>query len=367
MSDTASSPASRLLTAGWLAFAAVNCWLMFVLPGEETIPYHLIWASFALLYGLIRYSKLATWLVFATITVATGIPLIEHAIDAVIGWEECSEIVLMGVLVALLIWHVNRQRGAQDRLSAQHALEARRSHNREITAQFGSHEVRTRLTIARGFVELIRDRTAESWVRADAELVVGELDKASALATKLLTLVRVEGPPHREPMDLDLQIELIARRWQAAADRRWFASSTVGVVLGDAERLEAALDCLIENAVKFTDEQRRDRDPGLARATASIMISVADTGPGIPAADLDRITEVFQTGSQAGARAGSGIGLAIVRTVAESRGGSLQVSSGRGPGHPVHAVAADLADARPGQPVSGSGRRGPVAGSPPQR
>ncbi|MEO6703359.1 MAG: HAMP domain-containing sensor histidine kinase, partial [Jatrophihabitantaceae bacterium] len=324
-------PASRLLTAAWLVFATGNCWLMFVLPGEETIPYHLIWASFALLYGLIRYSTWTTWVAFSIVTIGTGIPLIKHALSQVIGWEECSEIVLMGVLVALLIWHVNRQRSAQDRLEQQIELETRRNQNREITAQFGSHEVRTRLTIARGFIEMIRDRTAERWVREDADLVVGELDKAVSLATKLLTLVRVEAPPRREPMDLDLQVELIARRWQSTVARHWSASSEVGVLVGDAERIEAALDCLIENAVKFTgvDDQIAIR---AWREDGAILISVADSGPGIPAADLSRITEVFQTGSQAGERAGSGLGLAIVRTIAESRRGSLQVASVEGEG-----------------------------------
>lgn len=331
MSDTASSRDSRPLTAAWLVFASIGLALMFALPGEETIPYHLIWASFALLYGLIRYSQRFTWLMFSTITVSTGVPMIEHAMDGVIGWEECTEIVLMGILVALLIWHVNRQRAAQDRLEQQMALEDRRNRNRETTAQFGSHELRTRLTIARGFVELIRDGTADRRTIEDAGLVIGELDKASALATKLLTLVQVDSPPQREPMDLDQQIDTIVRRWQATAGRRWRSTSAVGVVLGDEARVEAALDCLIENAVKFTDE-----DDEIAvqtwREDGVILISVIDSGAGIPAADLGRITEVFQTGSSAGERAGSGIGLAIVRTIAEARGGCLQVSSAEGHG-----------------------------------
>jgi signal transduction histidine kinase len=331
MSDIASSPARRLLGVGWLVFATVNCVLMFLLPGKETIPYHLIWASFAFLYGLILWSRWVTWLGFSGITVATGIPLVHHAQTGVIGWEECSEIVLMGVLVALLIWHVNRQRAAQNRLQLHIANEARRDHNRQITAQFGSHEVRTRLTIARGFVELIRSGTSEQRVRSDAELVLGELDKASALATKLLTLVQVEAPSPREPIYLDDLLERIMRRWEATADRRWSSDYSVGMMFGDPERVEAALDCLVENAVKFT--RVGDRITVTAwRDEAHILLSVADTGLGIPAADLHRVVEVFRTGSSAGERAGSGLGLAIVKAIAEARQGTLEVSSVEGEG-----------------------------------
>jgi signal transduction histidine kinase len=331
MLDTASSRARRQWGAGWLAFAGANYILMFLLPGKETIPYHLIWASFALVYGFVIWPRFITRSCFWIITLATAIPMVRQAEAGIIGWEECSEIVLMGVIVALLMWHVDRQRAAQDRLQLQGESEARRNQNRQLTAQFGSHEVRTRLTIARGFVELIKNTSNQDAVRADAELVLGELDKASALATKLLTLVRVESPLPGEPLHLDDLLQVIMRRWEATENRRWSLASSVGITFGNSERVEAALDCLIENAVKFTTEG--DRISVTAwREDRSVLISVADTGDGIPAADLRRILEVFQTGSSAGERAGSGLGLAIVNAIARARQGTLEVSSVEGHG-----------------------------------
>src|ERR1700712_1377205 len=282
MLDTDSLPARRLLGACWLVFAAGNCGLMFLVPGEETIPYHLIWASFALLYGLVPWSRFITWLCFWSVTIATGLPLVRHARAGVIGWEECSEIVLMGVLVALLIWHVDRQRAAQNRLQLQGELEARRNHNRHITAQFGSHEVRTRLTIARGFVELIKSTSAEEQVRGDAEVVLAELDKASALATKLLTLVSVEAPTPGQPLHLDDLLQSIMLRWEATASRRWSLDSSVGIMFGDPERVEAALDCLIENAVKLTTAGARISVTAWIE-DGHVTLSVSDSGLGIPA------------------------------------------------------------------------------------
>ncbi len=355
-----------LLASAWLLFAGVNCFLTFAMPGEETIPYHLVWASFALLYGLCPWPRRATVIAFLTISGVTGVALIGHATAGIIKWEECSEIVMMGVILALLIWHVDRQWAAQARLVALQRVDRERSEKRETAARFGSHEVRTRLTIARGYAQLIADQSTEPTVREDAELVVSELVKASSLATNLLTLVRVVQPSRPEPVDLDRMLAEILRRWSVTADRAWSAHSAVGIVLGDNERLEAMLDCLLENAVKFT------ACGDLIAVTAvadggELVLRVRDTGVGIPAADLDNVFEIFRTAATAGDQAGSGLGLAIVKAIAESRGGSVTVASTVGEGttftlrfpllpvpgpvDPADAVtaldAADPADSRP--------------------
>ncbi|MCY7289284.1 MAG: HAMP domain-containing histidine kinase [Cryobacterium sp.] len=320
-----------VLVAVWAVFAGVNCYLTFTLPGNETIPYHLVWASFALLYGLCPWPRRATLIVFVVITTVTGVALIRHAMAGVIGWEECSEIVLMGAILSLLIWHVNRQWTAQARLRALQQADRHRSEQRENAARFGSHEVRTRLTTARGYAQLIADQSAEPTVREDAELVVAELVKASALATNLLPLVRGVAPAAHERVDVDGMLAEVLRRWSVTADRIWTARSAVGTVQGDNERLEAVLDCLLENAVKFTG-------PGdtIAMTAAvqdcELVLAVRDTGVGIPSADLDTVFEIFRTASTAGNLAGSGLGLAIVKAATEARGGTVAVTSSLGHG-----------------------------------
>ncbi len=316
----------RALAAGWLVFAVVNVGLMVHYRGAETIPYHLIWASYALLYGLVTWSRRITLLSFAAVSAATGLPLLAHARMGLIGWSECSEIVLMGVIVSLLIWHVDRQRAAQRRIAELLRDERERAQAREVTAKFGSHEVRTRLTVARGLVEMIRSSGEHASVRDDATTVLQEIDKATATATKLLDLVRVESPNPWQPLQVDHLVRVVVGRWAAAVERTWAASSTVGQVLGDGERLEAALDCLIENAVKFTatgDSVRVDA----RREGDDVVISVSDSGCGIPEEDLARVFQLFQTGSTAGERAGSGLGLALVDATVKARGGTISVTS----------------------------------------
>ncbi|MGB8651312.1 MAG: HAMP domain-containing sensor histidine kinase [Mycobacteriales bacterium] len=364
MSATDSQRAKQALGALWVGFFAVGATLMYQLPGQETIPYHLIWASFALLYGLFRWSRLTTWVVFATVTGVTGVALVEHAASGVIGWEECSEIVLMGVLVALLIWHVDRQHAAQQRLAEVSELERRRAHDRDVAARFGSHQVRTRLTIARGFAELMRDGAADDLTRNDAAVIVAELDKASAITTQLLTLVRVQAssPQSRvEPVDVDALLDGVVHRWASTFDRRWSCSSEVGVVTVDPERLEAALDCLIENATKFTRESDEIAVEGRLNGPL-VTISVQDSGSGIPEQDLERVTQAFETGSTAGARAGSGLGLSIAQAVLSAHGGRLDIASTVGVGTRVTCVFPRVWVDRlgHGQPVD---ERGSVTGS----
>ena len=328
-----SSRARAWVVTGWILFRQCQCLSSCSYsPASETIPYHLIWVSFVLLYGLASWSRAMTWGAFSAITVVTAVPLLMHAHARVIGASECSEIVLMAVIAALLVWHVNRHQAAQRRIAELRDSERERSHNREIATRFGSHELRTRLTIARGFAEYIHDKTAEEETRSDAGLILVEMDKATALATNLMTFVRVAALPMLQQVDLDELIDSAVRRWSASVDRVWISSASAGHVLGDAERLEAALDCLIENATKFTTPTDSISIRARADGAYAVVVSVEDSGAGIPPQDVHRVTELFHTSSTAGNRAGSGLGLPIVRAIVEARGGTLQVASMVGAG-----------------------------------
>ncbi|MET3805071.1 signal transduction histidine kinase [Nakamurella sp. UYEF19] len=331
MSDTDSLRVNWPLGCGWVLFAAVNAYLTFLWAGAETIPYHLIWASFAFLYGLYPWPRPAALTAFWIITVVTGTAFVHHAIAGIIAWSECSEIVLMGVILALLMWHVERQRATRRTLVRLQREELERAQNRELRSRFGTHEVRTRLAIARGFVELIGAATIESEIRSDAHLVLGELDKASVMVSSLLTLAQVSEPSVRAPMDIKALIETALHRWVSNADRQWTSSAFQGHVAGDPERLEAALDCLIENAVKFT-EPGDSIDISCTVVGGALMMAVTDSGAGIPPDEIDRVFEMFKTSRTAGERAGSGLGLAIVKAMAEARRGSVSVQSTLGVG-----------------------------------
>src|SRR6185503_2577574 len=109
MLDTASPRIRRTIFWAWCAFAALNVVLMWLGPGLETVPFHLIWISLAIVYGLQAWRP--RWAVSACVAVAvlTGLPLVSHAEDQVIPFEEVSEIPLMSLLFLVMVWHVRRR------------------------------------------------------------------------------------------------------------------------------------------------------------------------------------------------------------------------------------------------------------------
>src|SRR3954464_13503530 len=219
MSDTASARDGWLLPA-WGVFASVNAGLMYVLPGAETIPFHFVWVSTAVAYGLrLRpWSLPVTWATCAVVTVVTGVPLLRHAASGDIGWEETSEIPLMALLFLVMVWHVRRRTAA---LAAARRMADAEHRAREAQRRFvrlASHELRTPITVARGFTELLRDAAPDPDASEDFDVVLEELDKLDGTVERLLRLARAEDAPLRlAEIELSALLERTARRGRGAA------------------------------------------------------------------------------------------------------------------------------------------------------
>jgi len=331
MSATASSrdrtAADRLLVPIWGLFVAVNVGFMFLLPGAETIPYHFVWVSTALVYGLRPWRLPLMWAVCLTVTIATGVPLILHTRDGDIGWEENSEIPLMATLFLVMVWHVRRREAATAEASRLAESEHQVQESQRRFVRFASHELRTPITVARGFTELIRDEHGLA-DDEDIEVVLEELDKLESMAARLLTLAQSEdGSLSLQDVDLGTLLERTGRRWRAAApDRRWVTSPEPLVVRADPARLEVAVDSVVENAVRHT-APGGTITLGVARVGHEARITIEDDGVGIPAGAHQVVFESFHS---SGPHAGTGLGLAIVRSVVEAHGGRAWAGNVRG-------------------------------------
>jgi signal transduction histidine kinase len=112
-------------------------------------------------------------------------------------------------------------------------------------------------------------------------------------------------------------------RWRAAANRDWKLHPTSAVVVADRQRLETALDSLVENAVRYTEEGGMI-ELAAYRDQESVVIEVHDDGPGIPDEELAYIFESFRSGSS---RGGTGMGLAIVKSIVEAHGGAVSAEN----------------------------------------
>ncbi len=266
MSAIASSRVERWLFPGWVAFATANIALMFVMPGKETIPFHFVWISLSIVYGLQPWSLRRTYVVLAAVCLVTGAALLRHVQNDVIGWEETTEVPLMSMVFLAMVWHV-RQRAAaiaEARALAESERRVRDAQRRFV--RFASHDLRTPVTIARGYTELIGSQTALAQVREDVAIVMDELDKLERIASRLLTLAQINEQSSLRPasVDLDALLHRTIKRWHVSANRHWWIDTDAGFVIADAERLEAVLDSLLDNAVRYTSSKDSVADPSEA-------------------------------------------------------------------------------------------------------
>lgn len=334
MSDTASTPTDtgpadeRVrwdLYLVWLAFAAFCAVMMWAWPGNETIPYHLAWAAFALLYALGNWRL--RWAIIGMIfcAIATGALLLASAARGYIEWSEATEIPLMTLLVVLGVWHVRRRQVALRTVTAMAEREHEQAVDRERLTRLTSHEMRTPLTIARGYVELLLGRVVDPGQRHDLLVIDDELDRLTRATERLVRAIRFQGGADLSRVDIDALLRETAGRWAQVADRRWVVDARAGELVGSAERLRTSLDTLIENALRYTTDGGTVRLEG-SRGAHWVQIAVGDSGPGFSAEQLavinDGVDEQAQTPRDELSQ--SGLGLGLVRGVVAALHGRLR-------------------------------------------
>lgn len=325
-----ASVRERLLLPAWAVFAGANAALMYVVPGAETIPFHFAWVSTALAYGLRPWSLRYMWVTCAAVTIATGVPLVRDANAGVIGWQETTEIPLMALLFLVMVWHVRRRMAATAEACRLAEVERQGREAQRRFVRFASHELRTPITVARGFTELLREAHSEHRAEADIDVVLDELDKLEAIAARLLALAQSDDVAlNCEDIDLAALLERTVHRWRGASPRRsWIVDCSQVSLQADPQRLEVAIDSVVENAVRHTGETGRVILRGTARGQV-VVLEVEDDGDGIAVSELPRVFEGFHS---AGPHAGTGLGLAIVKAVAGAHGGTVCAANGRNGG-----------------------------------
>ncbi|WP_033341741.1 sensor histidine kinase [Catenuloplanes japonicus] len=201
-----------------------------------------------------------------------------------------------------------------------------------------AHEMRTPVTNIRGWLEAVEDGV----VPLDAELVTSLLEEAVLLQHVIADLQDLSAADagelrlHPRPVDAAELLRGVADAFGAAAER---AGVTLSVhaepitVSADPIRLRQAVGNLVSNAIRHTPSG------GTVTVTArtdvtELAVDVADTGPGIAAEQRDLVFERFwrADGSRSRQTGGSGLGLSIVRKLAEAHGGSVSVDSPPGSG-----------------------------------
>lgn len=206
-----------------------------------------------------------------------------------------------------------------------------------------SHELRTPLTVIHGYLDLLDPDEHPDWAPMLAEMQ-RQSQRMTQLVEDLLTLSRLESQgtlQSEEAVPMDAMLNTLRREANALSQGRHpvMVEDTAGVDLhGSSKELHSAFSNLVSNAVRYTGAGgpiaiRFRRDTSAANPDG-VVLEVSDSGYGIAAAHLPRITERFYRVSTSRSResGGTGLGLAIVKHVLNLHQARLEIASevGRG-------------------------------------
>jgi len=207
---------------------------------------------------------------------------------------------------------------------------------REFVAD-AAHELRTPLTVIRGQLEVLatQQHPSQAEVRRVERLVQAEVSRISRLVDDLLVLTQAERTDFLQVESIAVR-PFVAQLWDGlslTADRRFeLGAIPDGALEADPDRLAQALRNLARNAIEHTaDATGLVRIDGERLAPDRLAFVVTDDGPGIPVSERHRIFERFHRidSSRSRASGGAGLGLAIVRAIADAHGGQVRATNRR--------------------------------------
>lgn len=220
-------------------------------------------------------------------------------------------------------------------------LLARLAHTLDAQRQFvadAAHELRTPLTAVRLQAEMAQRATDPAERAGTLDELRAGLLRASHLVEQLLAMARLDAASPTgsvEPVDLLEVAKRVVTEFAPIADDRdldlGLLPGDAASVAGDPGELRTLLGNLVDNALRYTPAGGRV-DVQVQRIGEEAVLTVSDTGPGIPAAERARVFDRFYRGADAAAP-GSGLGLAIVKRIADRHRASIRLEDaelGRG-------------------------------------
>ena len=214
-----------------------------------------------------------------------------------------------------------------------------------------SHELRTPLSILRGYIETLLDnpKTSPKELARILEVMERHSKRLGLLVDDLLTLAQLESANSNlrlSEVNLSELFGKVVHDWKKKLAEKQLkmmvdVTATVPVILADERQLEEVLHNLLDNAVKYSQENGEIRLHAEQRDDRQIALSVGDSGIGIGKNDLPRIFERFYRADKARSPEsirGTGLGLSIVKHIAQRHGGRVEAESEPGRGTTIRVI-----------------------------
>jgi len=330
-------------TGGWLRYRIEILWWIFVMLNVggilifsdwATVPFHFIWISLSLIYGWRVWPLRATSISLAVIVILTSVGEIIDITSGNQALDELTEIPLMSAVFAAMVVFVRRSVAAREELSLLYEHNVGLLEYTRHLIRHTSHIVRTPLTVALGYAEIIQRTTEDVTAGRDAQVVIDELMRLKRATDRLLELATSQQPDFVRPAIASVREVLTdtCQQWSADGVPVRLAEADDGVFPFDADRLQEALNELIGNAAAEIGSAPGTLIEVSARPDGSCeVITVADRGPGIREDAGKMIFERF-TRADGHRKRGAHLGFPIVMAIAEAHNGSVGVHARPGGG-----------------------------------
>lgn len=203
-----------------------------------------------------------------------------------------------------------------------------------------AHELRTPLAAVQAHAQVALRADDDAQRRNALSKLIGAVQRGTRLAQQLLDSARLEAGQHASHSILDLSelVSVVTREFDhlAQQNRQSITLNTEPCfVLGDTDELGILIRNLVDNALRYSGAGGHiavSCEPVRNDGTVNIRLRVLDDGPGVPVPDRARIFERFFRSSSGNGRRGSGIGLSLVRRIAESHTARIAIGEGLGGG-----------------------------------
>ncbi len=193
-----------------------------------------------------------------------------------------------------------------------------------------SHELKTPLSIIKGYIETLEEELKDSELINFIEIIKKHTDRLIEVLDRMLTISEIES--HKielEELDLEEIIRNVYKLFEKKAKEKNLKFildiEKVPKIKGDKLKIEQAIINLVDNAFKFTEKGKVEIN--LKKIENYVLIEIKDTGIGIPKEGIDKIFERFYTVDKGRSKKGIGIGLSIVKQIINQHNGKIEVES----------------------------------------